>query len=215
MTDRPERMAGTGSESRTRDIELCSVGHSTQSIEQFVSLLDRYRIDAVADIRSTPLSRFSPQFNRRALELSLGKAGIWYVFLGAELGGRPEARELYDPDGHVLYGRLAESRDFLVGIDRLLEGANRFRVAMMCSEENPSDCHRFLLVTRVLHDRGVQVTHLRADGTSQRTEDVPTFESWSLPGHEQASLLDESVRSPWKSTRSVSRGSQQPTSSIR
>lgn len=215
MTDSLESGAATGFESPARGIDICSIGHSTQSIEEFVALLKSYRIDAVADIRTSPFSRFSPQFNRRDLALGLGEAGIRYVFLGAELGGRPEGQEFYDPDGHVLYGRLAESANFLAGVDRLLEGAKRFRVAMMCSEENPAECHRFLLVTRVLYDRGIQVTHIRADGTSQRTEDVPTFREWSIPGHEQASLLDESVRSPWRSTRSVSQGSQQRTSSSR
>jgi len=186
-----------------RQLDLFSIGHSTQSLEDLVSLLQMNQVEVVADVRTSPFSRFSPHFNRRDLRLGLGEVGIQYVFLGVELGGRPEADELYDPDGHALYGRMAETGAFVAGLNRLEDGAKRFRVAMMCSEEDPADCHRFLLITRVLHSKGVRVAHIRGDGTTQRTEDVPTFEEWAVPGHEQASLFDESVRSPWRSIRSV------------
>lgn len=195
--------------------DLFSIGHSTQSPEAFISLLRQYGIEVVADVRTSPFSRFNPHFNRRDLQLGLAEAGIQYVFLGAELGGRPDRDEFYDPDGHVLYGRMAETAEFVAGLERLLDGAKRFRVAMMCSEENPADCHRFLLITRVLHGEAVRVAHIRGDATSQRTEDLPTFQEWANPGHEQASLFDESVRSPWRSTRSVSPGRRPQRSSSR
>jgi uncharacterized protein (DUF488 family) len=182
-------------------------------LEDLVALLRKYEIEVVADVRTSPFSRFNPQVNRRELRGGLSESGIRYVFLGKELGGRPEADQLYDPDGHVLYGRLAETNEFADGLERLLDGAQRFRVAVMCSEEDPAECHRFLLITRVLYGMGIRVGHIRGDGTSQRTEDVPTFRDWSVPGHEQVSLFDESARSPWRSTRSVSRRSPQQSSS--
>ncbi len=192
--------AGTG------DPPLLSIGHSTHPIEVFVALLQGHRVESVADVRSSPFSRLNPQFNRQALERDLRAAGIRYLFLGVELGGRPDGDRFYDQEGHVLYGRVAESPKFESGLARLVERAERSRVAVMCSEENPSGCHRFLLVTRVLYIRGIEVAHIRGDGSVQQTEDVDAFRGWSDPVYEDVSLLDGSVRSSWRSTRPISRG---------
>lgn len=195
--------------------ELFSIGHSSQPLESFLRLLKDFDIEIVADVRTAPYSRFNPQFNRRDFEFGLKEHGLGYVFLGRELGGRPEGEEFYDPDGHVLYGRMAEMTEFKVGLERLLDGAAKYRVAMMCSEEDPAECHRFLLITRVLYDQGIRVDHIRKDGTLQRTEHVRTFGDWSAGNVEQASLFDESVRSPWRSIRSVSRRGQPESFSSR
>ena len=151
--------------------ELLSIGHSTQSLEDLVALLQQHRIEVVGDVRTSPFSRFNPQFNRRDLQLGLNEAGIQYVFLGAELGGRPDGDEFYDPDSHVLYGRMAETPEFKAGLSRLLDGTKRFRVAMMCSEEDPVECHRFLLITRVLHGEGScgRTSAATAQSNAQRT----------------------------------------------
>lgn len=188
------------------DPALSSVGHSTHPIEVFVELLRGHAVESVADVRTTPFSRFNPQFKRQSLERDLRASGIRYLFLGKELGGRPDGDRFYDREGHVLYGRIAESPRFESGLARLVERAGRSRVAIMCSEENPSGCHRFLLVTRVLHDRGIEVAHIRGDGSTERTEDVDAFRGWSDPVYEDVSLLDRSVSSSWRSTRPVTRG---------
>lgn len=197
------------------EFELFSIGHSSQPLASFLRVLEDLEVEVVADVRTAPYSRFNPQFNRGDLEFELKNHGVGYVFLGRELGGRPEGDELYDPDGHVMYGRVAETKTFKSGLERLLDGAARYRVAMMCSEEDPAECHRFLLVTRVLHDRGISVDHIRKDGTVQHSDQIRTFGSWSAGNVEQASLFDESVRSPWRSIRSVSRRSQRERSSSR
>lgn len=195
--------------------QLFSIGHSTQTLESLVDLLNLYDIQVVADVRTAPFSKFNPQFNRRDLEFGLRDKGVQYVFLGKELGGRPDGDEFYDPDGHVLYGRMAETQEFKAGLQRLLDGARQYRVAMMCSEENPTECHRFLLITRVLYTQNIRVDHIRRDGTTQRTEDVASFADWSVGNLEQASLFDESVRSPWRSTRSALPNRQPQSSSSR
>lgn len=210
-----EIMVSELASSRPEDPELFSIGHSSQPLESFLRLLKDYDIEVVVDVRTAPYSRFNPQFNGRDLQRALKEHGLGYVFLGRELGGRPEGDKFYDPDGHVLYGRMAETTEFKAGLERLLDGATRFRVAMMCSEEDPAECHRFLLITRVLHSQGIRVAHIRKDGTLQRTEDVKTFGDWSVGNAEQASLFDGSVRSPWRSIRSVSRRSQPESSSSR
>lgn len=194
--------------------QLYSVGHSTQSLDSLVGLLNKYGIQVVADVRTAPFSKFNPQFNRRDLEFGLREQDIQYVFLGKELGGRPDGEEFYDPDGHVLYGRMAETQQFKAGLDRLLDGARQYRIAMMCSEGDPTDCHRFLLVTRVLHTHGIPVVHILGDGTTRSTREIKSTD-WSAGSHEQSSLLGGPVRSSWKSTRSVSPRRQPESSSSR
>jgi uncharacterized protein (DUF488 family) len=173
-----------------------TVGHSNHSLELFVSLLSAHEIDAVVDVRSQPYSRFAAQFNREALAAALDDHGIKYVFLGRELGGRPDGDEYYDDEGHVLYGRVAASPLFQAAVLRLENGLSRYRLALMCSEEDPTNCHRRLLVTRVLNDRGVEVVHVRGDGRVQRERD--------LSGGPQGDIFNGFEETAWRSTRSVS-----------
>jgi uncharacterized protein (DUF488 family) len=170
-----------------------------------VELLRSHDIEVVADVRSSPWSRFARQFNREALERSLSSAGLRYVFLGNQLGGRPQGDDLYDDGGHVLYGLVAETPWFLEGVELLEEEAVRSRVAMMCSEEDPTECHRRLLVARVLSAHGVRVEHIRGSGQLQSEEELLAKED------PQQELFAEGK--PWRSTRSVSRGRPRATSS--
>lgn len=186
-----------------------TIGHSTLAPERFLELLDQNAIGVVADVRSQPYSRFSPHFSREELEATLLKAGVNYVFLGRELGGRPHGADYYDAEGHALYWRMAESEPFAQGLERLLVWARRYRVAMLCSEEDPSVCHRRLLVSRVLHERGVEVRHVRADGRVETEAALRAGES----RHRQASLLDPHEDPTWRSPQSVSHKSPQRTSS--
>ncbi|OKH99845.1 hypothetical protein A6A06_22575 [Streptomyces sp. CB02923] len=140
-----------------------TVGHSTHSVSHFLSLLQKHEITAVADVRSTPASRFTPQFNRDALKRSLSDADIKYVFLGDELGARTRDTTCY-VDGRVQYSRLAETPDFISGIDRLQNGAQTERIAIMCTEQEPLDCHRCVLVARTLEERGTAIAHIHGDG---------------------------------------------------
>src|SRR5262245_12323910 len=96
---------------------LFTVGHSSHAIEHFLGLLRRHDIATLADVRSRPYSKWAPQFRKEALARTLGAAGIEYVFLGRELGGRPDGAEFYSPDGKVDYARRAAAADFQSGID--------------------------------------------------------------------------------------------------
>jgi uncharacterized protein (DUF488 family) len=146
--------------------EILTIGHSTHTLDGFLALLRGAGMTAIADVRSFPYSRYSPQFSRDALALSLREAGIAYVFLGRELGGRPASDALFC-DGVADYERMAATTEFAAGLDRVIEGAARYRVALMCSERDPLDCHRCLLLGRRLRDRGVAVAHILADGSLQ------------------------------------------------
>jgi uncharacterized protein (DUF488 family) len=150
---------------------IFTIGHSNHSLDKFIGLLKSNNIDVLVDIRSNPFSRFSPHFNKRRIEEAVKAGGMEYVFVGKELGGRPEASEFYDEGGGVLYDRLAESPLFLEGIDRLMKGIKSYRVAIMCGEEDPAKCHRRVLVGRVLAKRGVRVQHIRGDSTVEDEEE--------------------------------------------
>ena len=128
-----------------------------------MELLSRHRVTALADVRSAPYSRFNPHFNREPLAVALKARGIRYVYLGRELGGRSDDPDDYE-DGHIRYDRLARTDWFKDGLDRLARGAAEHRIALMCAEKEPLDCHRTLLVGRALDGRGVKVAHILADG---------------------------------------------------
>jgi uncharacterized protein (DUF488 family) len=156
---------------------LFTIGHSNHSQEALLAVLKQHEIDVLVDVRSSPYSRYSPHFNLEALKAAVNAEGIEYWFLGQELGGRPAGERFYDQDGRVLYGVLAQSPLFQDGVRRLEEGTSRRRIAIMCSEEHPAHCHRHLLIGRVLAKRGIQLRHIRGDGTVQTDEEINRRES--------------------------------------
>jgi uncharacterized protein (DUF488 family) len=142
---------------------ILTIGHSRHSWERFTALLDGAGVEAIADIRSTPRSRFSPHFNKDTMREALAARGVAYMFLGKELGGRPQSPALYT-DGVADYEKMAASPEFRLGLDRLIEAAARRSVAAMCSEADPLECHRCLLVGRALAGQGADVRHILASG---------------------------------------------------
>ena len=160
---------------------LFTIGHSNQTLDDFLDLLQRQGIEVVADVRTVPWSRYVPHFNAKPLAAALARRRVHYLSLGRELGGRPESDEFYDEQGHVRYSRLAASPAFQEGIDRVLSGAASHRIALLCSEENPSRCHRHLLIGRVLRDRGVEVSHIRGDGQLETEADLAAREARDGP----------------------------------
>lgn len=150
-----------------------TIGHSTHSIDEFLKLLRSHSVTAVADVRSAPYSRFNPQFNRESLERALKTAGISYVFLGRELGARSDDPGCYE-NGRVRYERLAKTTVFRSGLDRVIKGSKSHRIALMCAEKDPLDCHRTLLVTRELAAQGISVAHILADGALEPHSEAMT-----------------------------------------
>jgi uncharacterized protein (DUF488 family) len=148
-----------------------TVGHSNHPIAHFLKLLQGQGVTLLADVRSTPYSRFNPQFRRDALVAALAEHGIEYLFLGEELGARSKDRSCYD-DGRVSYRKLAATDLFRQGIDRLLAAAKTHTVAIMCAEKDPLDCHRTILVARELVKRGESVAHILASGEVESHDQV-------------------------------------------
>lgn len=146
---------------------IYTVGHSTHTLEHFVDLLNMNGVNVVADVRSSPYSRFNPQFNRESLSRSLREHGIQYVFLGEEFGARSPDRSCY-VDGKVQYDRLAQTELFRSGIERVRLGVGRgYKMALMCAEKDPLDCHRTVLVSRNLEANGFEVVHILSDGSTE------------------------------------------------
>jgi uncharacterized protein (DUF488 family) len=151
--------------------EILTIGHSNHTWNRFAALLRGAGVTAIADVRSSPYSRHAPQFSRDSLVASLREEGIAYVFLGKQLGGRPASKALFC-DSVADYERMAATPEFAAGLDRVIEGASRYRIALMCAERDPLGCHRCLLVGRRLRERGVEVGHILADGTVQPHEAI-------------------------------------------
>jgi uncharacterized protein (DUF488 family) len=180
---------------------IWTIGHSNHTFERFIELLGTEGIEFVVDVRSHPYSRFAEQFNREHLEVALRDANTRYLFMGEELGGRPTRDDHYDDQGRALYERMAEQVAFQSALQRLLRGCRAHRVALMCSEAEPRDCHRRLLVGKVLTDHGVKLRHILADGAVLLEDAVALSEEDA-----QESLFDKET--VWRSTRSVSRRRQ-------
>ena len=142
---------------------IYTVGHSNHSLTGFLALLSHHDVTAVADVRSTPYSRFCPHFNRDTLTAALKDSGIHYSFLGRELGGRSDDPMCYE-DGQVQYELVARTATFRDGLARVVGGTTDYRIVLMCTEKEPLDCHRTLLVARALVADGIDVAHILADG---------------------------------------------------
>lgn len=144
---------------------VLTIGHSNHALERFLSLLQGAGVEMVADIRSMPASRRQPQFNKDPLAQALHGAGLSYLWLGRELGGRPGDPTLFT-DGIADFERMAETQSFRDGVARVLAEVEWLRLALMCAEKEPLDCHRCLLVGRALAAQGTEVRHILADGGS-------------------------------------------------
>jgi uncharacterized protein (DUF488 family) len=152
------------------DRTIYSIGHSNLSFDAFLLRLQVAGIEAVADVRSSPWSRFNPQFNRETLKASLKAAGIAYSHI-EELGGRPKEQRYYC-EGVADYRRMRAAPAFETGLARLDAGARQYRIAVMCSEQNPLECHRCLLVGRAMHEKGRPVVHLLHGGLSMTQAEI-------------------------------------------
>jgi uncharacterized protein (DUF488 family) len=142
---------------------LFTIGYSDLKVSGFLSLLKTNMIETVADVRSSPYSRFYPEFNYKGLKQILRAQGIKYAFLGKELGARRSEAECYI-DGKVSYDLVFRTEAFRSGVQRLISGASKMRVALLCAEKDPLDCHRTILICRYLKDTIGQINHILNDG---------------------------------------------------
>lgn len=178
-----------------------TVGFSNMSAERFLNNLRTYDIQTLVDVRSRPFARHTPHFNKDQIEVLATRAGLRYVYLGRELGGMPEDPDLYDAQGYVLYDRIAARPGFEKGIRQIMADLRQgSRLALTCAEDDPRNCHRRLLLGRVLRERGVGVAHILASG-SLISESELLDEERARPV--QLSLFGDAPAPPWRSARPV------------
>lgn len=192
---------------------LYSIGHSNQTFEALTSLLKQHEIKLLVDVRTSPRSSYTPQFDKVVLENKLPEQNIHYKYMGDVLGGRPEGADYYDADGRVLYYKLAKASFFVNALDDLTMLAEKQRTAIMCSEENPSVCHRHLLIGHVLHEQQIDLQHIRGTGLIESCSQLTLLEESAHPERHQEDLFGNARELEWKSIRSVLRENQRPNSS--
>jgi uncharacterized protein (DUF488 family) len=172
-----------------------TVGHSTHAAETFLELLEKHGIEVVVDVRSAPYSRMAPQFNREPLMHLLKQEGRKYIYLGDLLGARHEEPALLFDDGLVDFEAVRQTESFQEGIERVRNGlAKGYAIALMCSEKEPFDCHRFVLVARELSLRGVEVTHILPEGTvTQEALEERLFAKYKRQRHNLLTSEEEAL----------------------
>ena len=144
--------------------KLFTIGYSNLDIDYFIFILTKYNVTALADVRSSPYSRYLYHFNRENLKNSLLKSRIKYVFLGEELGARPRAKSCY-MDGKAIYEKIAKTPEFYQGIKRISQGSETHTIALMCAEKDPIVCHRAILVCQHLKVFSLDINHILQDGS--------------------------------------------------
>lgn len=146
-------------------MEILTVGHGDQSIEEFLDLLRQHKVETLVDTRSRPFSSRHPQFSQRQLVRFLADSGIRYVFLGDKLGGKPRNPQLYS-NGQPDYRKIAATASYREGLEILKDLARGDEtVAIMCSEADYKQCHRYKLLSHSLMLDGVEVRHIVRDGS--------------------------------------------------
>lgn len=152
---------------------LYTIGHSNHEAEYFVNLLKKNGINVVVDVRSTPYSQYTTQFNQNEIKKTLKENGIGYIHMGEEFGARRDDNSLYGEDGKLSFELTKKTEAFRNGIRRVEDGLEKgFRIAFMCAEKHPEECHRCILVGKAFYDMGYDVENILEDGTTISQEEI-------------------------------------------
>jgi uncharacterized protein (DUF488 family) len=141
-----------------------TVGHSTHTIDFFLALLQSQNITCLVDVRSVAASTYNPQYNKEPLSNFMKKQGVHYLHFSEEFGARHSDPTLLDEDGKVDFEKVRNSENFKTGVNRLWQGIKKgHNIALMCSEGEPFDCHRFSMISVALEKDGFEVRHIMKD----------------------------------------------------
>lgn len=153
--------------------QIFTIGHSNHEVAAFLQILSNNFVQVVVDVRSSPYSKYVPQFNKREVENIFAEAGFKYIFMGDAIGGKPTDPEFVDDSGKAIYEKIARSDKFQEGIIRLQNGLRAgWSIVLMCAEENPLKCHRHLMIAKELEfNQKIPVWHIRADGSHTRAKE--------------------------------------------
>ncbi|MEW6095174.1 MAG: DUF488 domain-containing protein [bacterium] len=144
---------------------IFSIGHSNHSIDDFLNLLEMHQIQLLVDVRSSPYCKYATWFNKNNLIQKIEEKGMNYLYLGNKLGGFPQDTSYLKEDGKPDYKKMSQHKEYLETLEWLIEESQGIRTTIMCSEAEPQRCHRHMLITKSLLERGIEVTHILADGS--------------------------------------------------
>lgn len=172
--------------------KLYTIGHSVHSVERFVDMLNKYDINCLIDVRSTPYSRFAPQYNISEIKKVLQNNQKQYIFMGEEFGARRSDTALYDSSGVLDFNKVIKSSLFQSGFKRVKTGLDKgFNIAFMCTEKDPIDCHRSILVGRAFDDEKFDVSNIHEDGSAETQEElIERLLNHYFPNRNQANIFD-------------------------
>jgi len=144
---------------------IFTIGHGTRPLSTFLQLLEQYSIEFLIDVRSVPYSAFNPQYRQPELVTAVRAAGFRYIYMGNTLGGRPSDPACYNSLGRLDYELVRIQPFFLEGLERIATAYEKgIRVALLCSESRPANCHRSKLIGKSLQLRNIPVQHIDEEG---------------------------------------------------
>jgi len=172
--------------------KLYTIGHSVHSVERFIDMLNNYDINCLIDVRSTPYSRFASQYNISEIKKILKNNQKHYIFMGEEFGARRSDKTLYDSSGVLDFNKVIMSNLFQSGVRRVKTGLDKgFNIAFMCTEKDPVDCHRSILVGRAFNDEKYDVFNIHEDGSTETQEElIERLLKQYFPDRNQANIFD-------------------------
>jgi hypothetical protein len=152
---------------------IYTIGHSTHQLDYFLELLKTYSVSCIIDVRSIAASSYNPQYNQEPLSNFLKNNKVAYLHFAEEFGARHRDPDLLDEDGKVDFEKVRKSWNFKRGVERLWQGIEKhFTIALMCSESDPLDCHRFSMISLALEKDGFEVKHILKDKTIKSNSDL-------------------------------------------
>jgi hypothetical protein len=128
-------------------------------MDEFVITLHKNRISAIADVRSSPYSKFKPEFNKNNFRDKLKEHNIEYVFIGDHCGARIDSPDCYT-EGQANFSLIAKNSKFLDGLSRIKKGLLQYSIALLCAEKDPIKCHRMILICRQLKSTNIDISHI-------------------------------------------------------
>ena len=184
---------------------LYTIGHSTNTIEYFVKLLKKYEIDYLLDVRSVPYSKYMPQFNKENIREELKRESITYFHMGKYFGARQEDDTLYHDEGYLDFDKVRAGKLFQIGMKNVEKGlAEGHNIDFMCTEKDPMDCHRTIMVARGFELDGVEVKHILKDGNLETQEELNNrLLAHYFPKYEQLDIFSYTQKEESKEERLI------------
>lgn len=151
-------------------MKIYTIGHSTQKTEKFIKILKENKIELLIDVRSSPYSKYTSNFNKKELQEIITENNILYKYLGQKIGGKPSNKEYYYKNGEINYIKLSKTSKFKEGIESIIKLSKKYNIVLMCSEENPYLCHRHHLISQKLQEKGFTIIHIRKNGKLEKID---------------------------------------------